>query len=124
MNMKNFRKTAASILAGLLIFASAGVGAAASLAGNKGDTHFYPYLPRNPKDECTRAYNAYVAASGHSAYASTPYARIRSLYIICGSSLNAPSQKAAEERAVKSCESARSHYKVITGAGCEVANSK
>lgn len=124
MRLKYSGKTTASILAGLLIFAVPGVGAAVSLAGSKGDTHFYPYLPKNPKDQCTRAYNAYVAAGGHSAYATTPYARIRSLYIICGSGLNAPSQKVAEDRAMKSCEAARSHYKVITGAGCEVAASK
>jgi len=124
MKSMTVKRAAASMLAGLLVAATVAPTAAASLAGNKGDTHFYAYLPRNPKDECTRAYNAYVAASGHSAYASTPYARIRSLYIICGSSLNAPSQKAAEERAMKSCEAARNHYKVITGAGCELASSK
>ena len=124
MKSANIKQAAAPILAGLLIVVTTGIATAASLAGSKGDTYFYPYLPKNPKDQCTRAYNAYVAAGGHSAYATTPYARIRSLYIICGSGLNAPSQKAAEERAMKSCEAARSHYKVITGAGCEVAASK
>jgi hypothetical protein len=34
-----------------------------------------------------------VAASGHSAYATTPYARVRSLYIICGTRLNARLRK-------------------------------
>ncbi|MGX9179568.1 hypothetical protein [Mesorhizobium sp. BHbdii] len=72
----------------------------------------------------TKAYKAYVAASGHSAYATTPYSRVRSLYIICGSRLNAPSQKAAEDLAMKSCKATRSYYKVTTGGGCEIAASK
>lgn len=103
MNLKYCRKSAISILAGLLIFVAPGVGAAASLAGSKGEVRFWPELPKNPKDPCTKAYNAYVAASGHSAYATTPYMRVGSLYMICGSRVNAPSQKAAEDAALKSC---------------------
>ncbi|MER9611855.1 hypothetical protein NKI91_24945, partial [Mesorhizobium sp. M0312] len=49
---------------------------------------------------------------------------IRSLYIICGSRLNAPSQQAAEELALKSCQATRNSYKVTTGGGCEIAASK
>lgn len=97
---------------------------AGSLAGSEGDKRFPPYLPRNPKDPCTKAYKAYVAAGGHSAYATTPYARIMSSYIVCGGHLNAPSQKAAEELAMKSCQSTRGHYKVTTGGSCEIAASK
>jgi hypothetical protein len=108
----------------LLILTAPGIGAAESLAGSKGDTRFHPYLPQNPKDPCTKAYKAYVTASGHSAYATTPYSRVRSLYIICGSRLNAPSQKAAEDMAMKSCQATRSYYKVTTGGGCEIAASK
>lgn len=124
MRLQLFQKTTVSVLAGLLILAAPGVSAAESLAGSKGDTRFHPYLPRNPKDPCTKAYKAYVAANGHSAYATTPYSRVRSLYIVCGSRLNAPSQKAAEELALKSCQATRNSYKVTTGGGCEVAASK
>ncbi|WP_292545796.1 hypothetical protein [Mesorhizobium sp.] len=124
MRLHIFQKTTMSLLAGLLILAAPGIGAAESLTGNKGDTRFHPFLPRNAKDPCTKAYNAYVAASGHSAYATTPYSRVISLYIICGSRLNAPSQKAAEELALKSCQATRNSYKVTTGGGCEVAASK
>lgn len=124
MNMKYSRKKAASILAILLIFAVPGVGAAESLAGSKGDIRFYPTMSGNPKDPCTKTYNAYVAASGHSAYATTPYMRVTSLYMICGAHLNAASQKAAEALAMKSCQATRSHYKVTTGGACEVAASK
>ncbi|MER8400890.1 hypothetical protein [Mesorhizobium sp. M1348] len=124
MRRRVFQRTTVHILAGLLILATPGVGAAESLAGSKGETRFYPYLPQNPKDECTRAYKAYVAAGGHSAYATTPYSRVRSLYIICGSRLNAPSQQAAEELALKSCQATRNSYRVTTGGGCEIAASK
>jgi hypothetical protein len=124
MKLKYFRKASASILSGLLIFVVPSAGIAGSLAGSKGDVRFPPYLPGNPKDPCTKTYRAYVAAGGHSAYATTPYARIMSSYIICGAHLNAPSQKAAEELAMKSCLGTRSHYKVTTGGGCEIAASK
>ncbi|CCV12623.1 hypothetical protein [Mesorhizobium sp. STM 4661] len=124
MRLRLLQKTTASILAALLIWAAPGVGAAQSLAGSKGDTRFHPYLPQNQKDPCTKTYNAYVAASGHSAYATTPYSRVVSLYIICGSRLNAPSQQAAEELALKSCQATRNSYKVTTGGGCEIAASK
>ncbi|MER9754912.1 hypothetical protein NKJ46_15885 [Mesorhizobium sp. M0166] len=124
MRRRVFQRTTVHILAGLLILATPGVGAAESLAGSKGETRFYPYLPQNPKDPCTKAYKAYVAAGGHSAYATTPYSRVRSLYIICGSRLNAPSQQAAEELALKSCQATRNSYRVTTGGGCEIAASK
>nr|WP_245465501.1 hypothetical protein [Mesorhizobium sp. M6A.T.Ce.TU.016.01.1.1] len=124
MRSRYVQRTITSILAGFLILTAPGIGAAESLAGSKGDTRFHPFLPRNAKDPCTKAYNAYVAASGHSAYATTPYMRVTSLYIICGSRLNAPSQKAAEELALKSCQATRNSYKVTTGGGCEVAASK
>ncbi|MER8771706.1 hypothetical protein NKJ70_09015 [Mesorhizobium sp. M0092] len=124
MTPRHVKSTIASILAGFLVFTAPGIGTAESLAGSKGETRFYPYLPKNPKDLCTMAYKAYVAAGGHSAYASTPYSRVRSLYIICGSRLNAPSQQAAEELALKSCQATRNSYKVTTGGGCEIAASK
>jgi hypothetical protein len=124
--MKSFsiKRATISVLAGLLMVAAPNVGAAESLAGSKGDIRFYPSLSGNPKDDCTKAYNAYVAASGHSAYATTPYSRVVSLYIICDAHLNAPSQRAAEEAAMKSCKATRSYYRVTTGGACEIAASK
>lgn len=122
MKFVNLKQTAALVLTALL--ATSAPSAAESLAGKVGDRRFPPSLSGNPKDDCTKAYNAYVAASGHSAYATTPYSRLRYLYIICGTRLNAPSQKAAEEQAMKSCQATRAHYKVTTGGGCEIAASK
>jgi hypothetical protein len=93
MKYLSIKRATMSVLAGLLVVAAPYVGAAESLAGSKGDIRFYPALSGNPKAECTRAYKAYVAARGHSAYATTPYARVRSLYIICGTRLNARLRK-------------------------------
>lgn len=113
-----------SILAGLLIFTSSGFGLAGSLAGSEGDKRFPPAMTRDAKSPCNKGYKAYVAAGGHSAYATTPYTRVMSLYIICGSSLNAQSQKVAEALAMKSCVATRAHYKVTNGGACEIAASK
>ncbi|MER9894008.1 hypothetical protein NKJ40_18345 [Mesorhizobium sp. M0119] len=124
MKSIGIKQAVLSIIGGLLLISSPNIGAAESLTGSKGDIRFYPALSLDPKRPCTKAYNAYVAASGHSAYATTPYSRVRSLYIICGSRLNAPSQKAAEDTAMKSCQATRNRYKVTTGGACEIAASK
>lgn len=118
------RKSFISALASLLIFVAFSANAAGSLAGSEGDKRFPPALSRDPKSPCTKVYKAYVAASGHSAYATTPYSRVISLYILCGAKLNAPSQKVAEELAMKSCLTTRAHYKVTNGGACEIAASK
>ncbi|QKC86503.1 hypothetical protein EB232_26650 [Mesorhizobium sp. NZP2077] len=96
---------------------------AGSLAGSEGDKRFPPTLSGDPKSPCTKAYKAYVAAGGHSAYATTSYSRVVSLYIVCGARLNAPSQKVPEELAMKSCLATRAHDKVTNGGACEIAAS-
>jgi hypothetical protein len=123
MKTTNFRRPAIAVLAGLLMITSSGFGVAGSLAGSEGDKRFPPNLGV-PKSPCDKAYKAYVAASGHSAYATTPYSRVVSLYILCGAQLNAPSQKVAEALAMKSCVATRAHYKVTNGGACEIAASK
>ncbi|WP_379061200.1 hypothetical protein ACHMW4_26855 [Mesorhizobium sp. UC22_110] len=67
-----------------------------------------------------------MAAGGHSAYAITPYARVRDIFVICGSSLNAKTQAAAEEKAMASCTRTRDSYrgKINIGGVCEIAASK
>jgi hypothetical protein len=125
MRLKYFRSTTASILAGLLIFGSAGVGSAESLAGKIGDKRFSPNLSLDPKEACYKSYLAYVAASGHSAYATTLYNRVVDIYIICRTKLNAPSQKAAEEMALRNCQAGVKKWKVTLGSGgCQIAVSK
>ncbi|MCR5855571.1 hypothetical protein [Mesorhizobium sp. J428] len=69
----------------------------------------------------------YVAASGHSAFASTP---IDYFYgsSVCATALNAASAKAAEERAMASCRAGAKKYKSageigVSGA-CQIFMSK
>jgi hypothetical protein len=122
MKLKYFRRIAASILAGLLILTTAGASQAGSLAGSKGDVRFPPTLGTG---ECNVAYKGYVAASGHSAYATTFYSRVVDLYIICGTKLNAPSQKAAEEIALRNCQAGLTRWKLKTASGgCAISASK
>ena len=122
MELKYCRRTAASILAGLLILTTAGASQAGSLAGSKGDVRFPPTLGTG---ECNVAYKGYVAASGHSAYATTFYSRVVDLYIICGTKLNAPSQKAAEEIALRNCQAGLTRWKLKTASGgCAISASK
>lgn len=124
MILKYCRKLASSVFAALLIFSTSGA-EAGSLAGSVGDKRFPPSLSLDPKQPCTKAYSAYVAASGHSAYATTFYSRVVDLYIICGSKLNAPSQKAAEDVAMQNCLAGLKKWKVKTASGgCAIAASK
>ncbi|RUU00335.1 hypothetical protein EOD23_23545 [Mesorhizobium sp. USDA-HM6] len=125
MIVKYCRKSTASILAGFLILTASGAVAAGSLAGSVGDKRFPPPLSMNPKDQCTSAYRAYVAASGHSAYATTFYTRVVDLYVVCGKALNAPSQKAAEDIAMRNCQGGLKKWRLNTASGgCAIAASK
>lgn len=122
MELKYCRGAAALILANLLIFATAGASPAESLTGSKGDVRFSPTVGSG---ECNVAYKAYIAAGGHSAYATTFYSRVVDLYIICGSKLNAPSQKAAEDWALRACQAGLKKWKVKTASGgCAISASK
>jgi hypothetical protein len=113
------------MLAAALVAAASGISMAGSLAGSVGDKRFPPPLSMNPKDECRIAYNAYVVAGGHSAYATTFYTRIRDLYIVCGKALNAPSQKAAEDVAMRNCQGGLKKWRLNTASGgCSIAASK
>lgn len=125
MKSATIKRTAVSMLAGLLVAMTAGAATAGSLAGSKGDVRFPPTLGSGPKSECNVAYKAYIAASGHSAYATTFYSRVVDLYIICGTKLNAPSQKAAEEMALRGCQAGLTRWKVKTASGgCAISASK
>src|SRR5262245_37481511 len=69
--------------------------AAATLAGSEGDVRLRPSFGSG--DACKKAWNQYVAAAGHSAYATTPYNRMTEA-IFCGAAVNAGSQATAEEK--------------------------
>jgi hypothetical protein len=123
MKLKYCRGAAASILAGLLIFATAGASSAESLAGSKGHVRLPVYLAPGSTGGCGKNYTNYITARGHSAYAMTPF-NWATEFTICGASLNAPSQQAAEARALQSCESGRKKWKVSTAGVCGIAASK
>lgn len=124
MIVGNFKQAAASMLAALMIVAAPGIGNAESLAGSVGDKRFSPLLPSKATDPCTKAYRDYVAASGHSAYATTAFVRVRDGYVLCGAHYNARTQKAAEDLAMKSCQATRARYKVAAAGYCQIAASK
>ncbi|WP_245441982.1 hypothetical protein [Mesorhizobium hawassense] len=120
------RRAAAAMMAAALVASASGISmAAGSLAGSVGDKRFPPPLAMNAKDQCRIAYNAYVAAGGHSAYATTFYTRVRDLYVVCGKALNAPSQKAAEDAAMRNCQGGLKKWRLNTASGgCAIAASK
>jgi hypothetical protein len=122
MRLQFFQKTTVSVLAGLLILAAPGVGAAESLAGSKGDSRYPVYFAPGSTGGCQKAYKAYVATGSHSAYASTPF-NWATEFVVCARA-NASSQKAAETLALKDCQSARKQYKVTTAGVCSIAASK
>lgn len=102
--------------------ATANAAQAESLAGKVGNKRF-PIAVMGSEGGCPKAYKDYVAASGHSAYASTVIARMTEFYV-CGTRLNAPSQKIAEQQALRNCEAGLKKYKFETTGRCEVAASK
>ncbi len=116
---------AASALAASLISATPGISAAESLAGQIGNSRFAVNFPPGSVGGCQKAYRDYVAASGHSAYATTFYSRVDDLHIICGAKVNAPTQKAAEDSALRSCQAGIKKWKLkIASGGCGIAASK
>jgi len=99
----------------------------AGLAGSEGNVRRRVLYTREMSGGCGKMYKQYVAASGHSAFASTP---IDYFYgsSVCAAAFNAPSAKAAEERAMASCRSGAKKYKSageigVSGA-CEIFMSK
>jgi hypothetical protein len=117
-----------AVCAGLMLsFAGTNSAEAGSLAGQVGDKRRGQVLPAYVTGSCGGAWKAYVAASGHSAYASTrysgPFARHEQA-IFCGIDRNASSQQAAEQRAIASCEATKKKYRLRSIGPCEVVASK
>jgi hypothetical protein len=123
MKSTYIKRATISLVASLLTLAAPGLGTAGSLAGSKGDSRYPVYFPPYARGDCYKAYKAYVAAPGHSAYASTLVGETTE-GIICGAYINAASQKTAETQALKSCQSAVGKYKVGASGQCSVAASK
>jgi len=96
---------------------------AGSLAGSEGHKRFPVSLPKDPKNQCRAGYDAYVAASGHSAYASTVRAWPAQGHF-CGIARNMRSKELAEQEAIKYCQSLFKRYKMTTAGHCEIYASK
>jgi hypothetical protein len=96
---------------------------AESLAGKIGDKRSVVFFYPGEEGNCKQAYDNYIAAAGHSAFASTIRGR-NVPYSICGAHLNAPSQKEAEQRALQYCEGGVSKYKFKTLGRCSIMVSK
>ena len=83
------------------------------LSGKLGDVRHGVKFLEGMVGGCKNAYDKYVRASGHSAYASTPMYVWDAFH--CGNGLNVGSQKAAEKVALDSCNRAKKRYKLATG---------
>lgn len=92
-----------------------------SLAGDAGVKRRAMVLPRMARGHCVKVYKDYVAAPGHSAYAST---RIGSEVTFCGSVRNAHTTAEAERDALKQCNAVRKRYKMRSVGPCEIVASK
>lgn len=124
VKLRHLRSLSISVLACMLLAVTSNTTMAGSLAGSQGDKRFPPVRASDPNSPCNKAWKRYVAASGHSAYATTPYARVRDIAIICGLFVNAKTQAAAEQRALANCTAGLSQYKLTLGGRCEIAASK
>jgi len=99
-----------------------GSASAASLVGYEGNVRWKPFLGHT--GVCRNMWKQYVAASGHSAYASTTADRRTVEAAICGTSINFGSKRAAESQALAQCNAGLKHYKMTVVRNCKIAASK
>ena len=92
---------------------------AQGLSGSKGKMRAMGDYPR---EGCAKFFKQYIAASGHSAYATTVTGQGSA--VICAVVLNRKSQAQAERDAIKACEDGDNYYKVQQLGGCYVGASK
>lgn len=90
------------------------------LAGQSGNVRKRGPRGRNP---CAKAYNNYIAASGHSAYAQTP-SRGYAGGGICGAAYNGRSIEIAEKAAMHNCLRGMKKYKFEVHGKCAIFASK
>lgn len=122
MRLKSVRPAFVWMLAGMIVALAPGLATAESLAGKVGKKRYAAQFG-NTEGPCQKAYQEYIAAPGHSAYAQThvSYA-VEAFY--CGRAFNAPTQKAAEEHALANCNSTGKKYKLKVAGGCAIYASK
>lgn len=122
MIAKYLRPACAVMLSAALAASLPLAASAESLAGKVGDQR-YPAQFGQTRGPCQQAYKDYVAASGHSAYAQTHVSYDAEAFF-CGRAYNAPTQKAAEEKALSDCNAVFKKYKVKTAGNCTIYASK
>ncbi len=102
---------------------SSSTAAAGSLAGSAGNVR--RNLPRsNWHGDCTKSVERYIAASGHSAYASTNFQRFGEKGFVCAESVNQKSTAEAEARALAGCEVGVARWKYHFNGTCTIHASK
>ena len=106
--------TLAVILGWALVLLLPTLASAANLSGQEGDVRRKVMYMRDMTGGCSGLHKKYIAASGHSAFAATTIHYWVGPAHVCGASFNAGSQKAAEQKAMASCQAALKKYK---GAG-------
>ncbi|MCP4318637.1 MAG: hypothetical protein GY789_22225 [Hyphomicrobiales bacterium] len=92
-----------------------------SLTGKRGNVR--RNLPRG-HGECGRAVDRYIAASGHSAYASTSFSYFDEKGVICSTGLNYKSVQQAEATALRGCKAGIIKWKHHHSGECEIHASK
>jgi len=120
-------RAGASILlvfaAGAAIVSSPVAAQAGSLAGSEGEVkrrHIFDNLEYGP---CKDGYRKYVAAGGHSAYASSPSGFGNESYV-CSWRLNFATKAKAEAAALADCRAGVKRYKHEVFGPCEIVASK
>lgn len=107
-------------LAGFMLASAPQPASAESLAGKVGNKRYAVNFIR-VRGNCPDAYKAYLAASGHSAYVQTPSIRNN---FICGAAINARSEKAAQEQAMRNCLGGLKRFKIEAKNNCQIYVSK
>ncbi|WP_136656422.1 hypothetical protein [Nitratireductor sp. XY-223] len=98
-----------------------------SLAGWKGNVRrSLPLSLTVAKGDCPGALREYIAASGHSAYASTDLtaAAYEGKNFICGVALNRKSVEEAEALALRGCQNGARRWTHAYSGKCEIHASK
>lgn len=109
--------------AGIVLASPLSAAYAGSLAGSEGDVRRKPRFGMMVHGPCAGGYDKYIAASGHSAYVSTPDG-YGNEYFICSWRMNFPSKAQAEATAMKDCEAGLKKYKFPIFGRCQVLASK
>jgi hypothetical protein len=110
-----------TLITGFALIAAASTASAQSLAGQEGYVRQKAFLSLYEPGTCSKQWKQYMAASGHSAYITTPaFAR----QVLCTTWLNGRSRQEAERLGLAHCTKLTKYYKGQFIKSCSVAASK